>query len=413
MNSLVYLIDIIMLLYSIWLIIITKMVLKNNNYKIDSNLINKELVVVIPCYKEQNIIIDTIIHFEKVFKNVKIVIITTEKENENNTNNTYETVKGYIANTNNKNVYLVNYPFKDGYMADQLNYFLKNMRNFIKFENKYSDDNLYIALYNADSRPGKDTYNEISYQLNGYNYNVLQQYSYGFLNYENINFLLKGFAIYQSNFEFKNGLLNGKLNNDILYKHVVGHGLVINISTLKKINYFNTKFWCEDIYMTMQLKTLGIKIKPLNTLEIMETPDKLHKLIKQNSVWFKTTNQYLKIYSDLKSKYGFNLKLFNACFNEFRCAINWLLFPTIVLFAIIYPITKNSINLFVFSIMSYMIYILVNLIITIQIINKFDNKCYKISFKNYISLFMATIISNLGPWYSLLHNEKEKYKTER
>ena len=247
------------LYFKILLIIITIIVLKRSNYRVDYNLINKELIIVIPCYKEQNIIVDTIIHFKKVFKNVKIVIITTDKENDNNINNTYEKVKDYIANTNDKNVYLVNYPFKDGYMADQLNYFLKNIKKFISFRKEYSDDNLYIALYNADSRPGKNSYNEISYYLNRFNYNVLQQYSYGFLNYEKINFLLKGFAIYQSNFEFKTGLLNGKLNTDILYKHVVGHGLVMNFSTLKKINYFNTRFWCEDIYMTMQLKTLGIK----------------------------------------------------------------------------------------------------------------------------------------------------------
>ena len=228
-----------------------------------------------------------------------------------------------------------------------------------------------------------------------------------------INYLLKGFAIYQSNFELKTGLLNGKLNNNILYKHVVGHGLILSIDTLKKVDYFNTNFWCEDIYMTMQLKTLGIKINSLNSLEIMETPNKLSKLIKQNSVWFKTTNQYIKIYKYLKNKYGFSMKLFNACFNEFRCAINWLFFSMIILLILIYPILCNKLFLFAFSLTCYAIYILVNLIITIKIINKLDNKQYKISLKNYMSLFIATIISNIGPLYSLIINKKEKYKTER
>ena len=412
MIILIYLIDIIMILYSIWLIIMTIRLFKEKNYKINDGSNSKELIIVIPCYKEQNIIIDTIKHFKKYFKNVKIVIVTTEKEGKIESNSTYNIVQKYINDTNDKKIYLVNYPYKKGYMADQLNYFLKNIRKLIKFEKNYSDENLFIALYNADSRPGENTYNEIMYRLDNNN-GVFQQYSYGFLNYDNINFLLKGFAIYQSNFEFKTGLLNGKLNNNILYKHVVGHGLILSIDTLKKVDYFNTDFWCEDIYMTMQLKTLGIKINSLNSLEIMETPDKLSKLIKQNSVWFKTTNQYIKIYKYLKNKYGFSMRLFNACFNEFRCAINWLFFSMIILLILIYPILCNKLFLFAFSLTCYAIYILVNLIITIKIINKLDNKQYKISLKNYMSLFIATIISNIGPLYSLIINKKEKYKTER
>ena len=107
------------------------------------------------------------------------------------------------------------------------------------------------------------------------------------------------------------------------------------------------------------------------------------------------------------------MKLFNACFNEFRCAINWLFFSMIILFILIYPILCNKLFLFAFSLICYAIYILVNLIITIKIINKLDNKHYKISLKNYMALFIATIISNIGPLYSLLFNKKEKYKTER
>lgn len=413
MSILIYLIGISMILYSIWLIIITRKLFKKSDYIIENNLNDKELVIVIPCYKEENIIIDTIKHFENNFKNVKIVIITTSKENNNGINPTSNIVDKYIKDTNKRNIYLVNYPKNNGYMADQLNYFLKNIRKFINFENDIDDNNLYIGLYNADSRPNKNTYNEIVYHLNNSNKSVLQQYSYGFLNYDNINFLLKGFAIYQSNFEFKTGILNSQLENNFLYKHVVGHGLIINIDTLKRIDYFNTKFWCEDIYMTMQLKTLGIRINSLNTLEIMETPDKLSKLIKQNSVWFKTTSQYIKIYNDLRRRYGFSMRLFNACFNEFRCAINWLFFPLVILFTLIYPIIYKNLYLFVFSLLYYIIYIFINLIITIKIINKLDNKSYEISFKNFISLFVATIISNVGPLYSLIFNKKEKYKTER
>lgn len=97
----------------------------------------------------------------------------------------------------------------------------------------------------------------------------------------------------------KTGLINSILNSKLLYTHVVGHGLIINMKTLNELGNFNTKFWCEDIYLGLQLKFNNIKITPLLTLENMETPSSLENLIKQNSVWFKTTSQFSKIYKDI------------------------------------------------------------------------------------------------------------------
>ena len=66
-------------------------------------------------------------------------------------------------------------------------------------------------------------------------------------NYKELNNILKGFSIYQSNFEMKTGLINSILNSILLYTNVVGHGLIINMKTLNELGNFNTKFWCEDI----------------------------------------------------------------------------------------------------------------------------------------------------------------------
>lgn len=62
---------------------------------------------------------------------------------------------------------------------------------------------------------------------------------------------------------------------------------------------------------------------------------------------------------------------------------------------------------------SYFIYIIINTISTIKIINILDNKKYRVDIKMIISVLLATSISNIGPIYSIISNKKEKYKTER
>ena len=313
--------------------------------------------------------------------------------------------------TKYKNVYWIDYPYTIGYMSDQLNYMLENLEKI--FNRKVDLDKIYLALYNADSRPNKNTFEEISQKIE--NNDVVQQYSYCMQNYENIKGIPRGFSIYQSNFELKTGLINSFFKSNILYTHVVGHGLIINMKLLKKLGNFNTGFWCEDIYLGIQLKFNNIKITPLLTLENMETPDKLSKIIKQNSVWFKTTSQFWKIYKDIVKRRQVKNKINGllGVVNELRCAINWISFPIVLLVSIIFSIIIKNYALLLSIIVSYVLYIIVNTICTINIINKLDNKKYRVTLKLIIDVLIATTISNIGPLYSIIFNKKEKYKTER
>lgn len=225
----------------------------------------------------------------------------------------------------------------------------------------------------------------------------------------------KGFSIYQSNFELKTGLINSFFKSNILYTHVVGHGLIINMKLLKELGNFNTEFWCEDIYLGIQLKFNNIKITPLLTLENMETPDRLSKIIKQNSVWFKTTSQFWKIYKDIVKKGQVKNKIRGliGIINEFRCAINWIGFPILLLISIIISIIVKNYVLLLIIIISYFFYIIVNTMCTINVINKLDDKKYNVTLNLIIDVLIATTISNIGPLYSIIFNKKEKYKTER
>ena len=406
--------SIIMIVYSLFITFKYIMFFKNNTKNYNQKLKNnKGLFIAIPCLREQKTIEETIKHFRKICE-LPIVIITTEKENfESNYKNNYITTTTIVENNilgKYDNIYLIDYPLKKGYMADQLNFMLNNLYNF-----DFYDDSKewYMSLYNADSKPSKETFKSIFYYINK-NKKVIQQYSYCFKNFSKLDFISKGFAIYQSNFEIKVGLFNSSLNYKYLYNYVVGHGLTIDLKELNKMGNFNTKFWCEDIYLTMKLKYNNIPIYSIPNLENIENASSINQIIKQNSVWYDTTRKYVKVYNDIKkSEKRFSLYGLIGCINEFRCAINWLLFPIIFIINFLICIySKNFITVCIL-IFSYLFYSYINYFITINTINKLSNERYKLNFCNYVSYMLALLISNVGPIYSLISRKKEKYKTER
>lgn len=375
---------------------------------------NNKIIIAIPVLREQKCIEDTIEYFSKITKDIPIIIVTTQKEIKENIDNevsTQDIVKNNIL-PKYKDVYWIDYPYENGYMANQLNYMLDNLEEILK--QKINFENTYLALYNADSKPNENTFEEIKNEIrNGRE--VIQQYSYCMKNYNELNNILKGFSIYQSNFELKTGFINSFLKSKFLYTHVLGHGLIIKLKTLKNLNNFNTNFWCEDIYLGLQLKFNNIEIQPLITLENIETPNSIESLIKQNSVWFKTTSQFFKIYKDVlkNNKASNKLNGIIGCLNEFRCAVNWLGFPICLLFSLIGTIIIKNYVLFLAVIISYLLYVSVNTIMTVKLINILDKKDCKVNVNMILNTAIATAMSNFGPIYSIIDNKKEKYKTER
>ena len=406
--TIIIIINFLLLMYSFFHAV-RYFVFTKNRKKIKTIIQKKaNIIIVIPCLYEQNTIVDTINYFKNIiYDTIPIVLITSQKEKKKPTTN--DIIKKEIINKY-KNIFLIDYPHKNGIMADQLNYALNNLNQMQINE----DNSTYFCVYNADSRPNKETFKEFNNVIINNNYpEFIQQYSYALSNYSKLNFILKGFAIYQSNFELKCGLLNSFFNSKILHKHLVGHGLFVRLDILKKINGFNNYYWCEDIYMTAVANNMNYKIQPLLSLENMETPDKLSKLIKQNAVWFSTASNNIKMYKsvfneyDKKTLYGYI-----GMYNELRSALNWLLFPLIIIILFSLSIYYNFF-IFLISLFIYSIYIFVYSYTTIQIINKSNHENYKYSITMFLSTFFATLISNIGPLYYILFKSKEKYKTER
>ena len=438
--------------------------------KIQINENDPNILIVIPCLREQDIIIQTLNYFLELTSNldkVKILVVTTQKEEYEKENNMYlkeqfikdiknntelqklinkynkilstneikeilkyskldnieEIISNKIHNSKTTNIlikefiiqnhleekiYHLHYPNNEGIMADQLNYVLSN------FEFK-DEKNYYFSVYNADSIPNKNTIKEVLQTINKNDSpKVIQQYSVPISNWNELSNLMKGFAIYQSNFELRYGLINSYLHNKLLYTYVVGHGIYIRVDILKQIGGFETKYWCEDIYMSYVLRNKDISIYPIGTLEIMQSPQYLSILTKQNAVWFKTSFECLKIFKDVfKQNRKVNSNSIGWLIQRIRMNITWLVLPLAFLYTIIISILNKNIIMLGLSIISYFVMILLEYGSTINLIEKLTETTLKSKIKVLCSTIVATSISNIGPIYSLISRKKEKYKTVR
>lgn len=124
-----------------------------------------DIYVLLPALKEQKIVKNTIDWFKKMkYKgNIKYIIITTEKEeNEYKINNikentTSEITKKYLKEINDKRFIHIHYPKINGNKSSQMNYAIEKIKNEVK-----DLDNTYISVFDFDSRPDKNTFNELN-----------------------------------------------------------------------------------------------------------------------------------------------------------------------------------------------------------------------------------------------------------
>lgn len=420
MKTLVGIVIICMLLQCLWHLIRTlKVVNIIKKKRQDSHVSHCDcpsIFVVIPCLEEQKIIEKTIDNFIKAKRlsnmDITLVIVTTSKEKKTSESKltTLDVVKKKInSDPRCKDIILLNYPNEAGMMAHQLNYALEKLPELISIDKFHS----YFAVYNADSRITDNTFRQVQHLYVEQNHPlVMQEYSAFFSNLTKLNFLMKGFAVYQTNFEITNGFTNALLPSKFLRNHVVGHGLFIRYDYLQQIGGFNINFWCEDIYLSFYLKSKAIPIYPINEVEYGESPKQISILIKQNGNWFKTLSENTKIYKELHDTSNRTLSFLYLC-NQVRGAIAWVLLPAfywiLLLFLII---TRQNILcitfLIVFFVTTTLRYWLSN-----YIVEMLRNK--KLNSKLRLAIFgsLAYTISNLGPIYTLIHLKSKKYKTER
>lgn len=406
---LIIFIEILTILYNLIKFIIFKAKRTNNTQSNICSSQEYELNILIPCFEETKVIEQTLKHFQNIINkipNINIYVITTQKEDSNIKSSKISTYS-YLSNLelfHSNKFNIIHYPNISGMMADQLNYGIEKILE----NSKLPQDRIYFSIYNADSNPDISTFAEINNVINNNKFpKIIQQYSNYFLNYNSQNFIMKGFSIYQTAFELRNGIINNKVS-PLLYSHVVGHGLTIRADYINNINGFNTNFWCEDIFLTGLLFNNSEHILPLYSLDNAENPGKLSTQIIQNAVWFKTAFNHFNILKDIKNSCKITSKGFLWLAHEFRASLVWLLMPIFLLFSFIYPILIQNFKMFILSLATYLIFVFTNYLLNLIVVNA---KRFSKYIKDYFSLAFAVLFTGLGPLYSFFL--KEKIKTER
>lgn len=93
--------------------------------------------------------------------------------------------------------------------------------------------------------------------------------------------------------------------------------------------------------------------------------------------------------------------------------LSWLLLPFLIIFTLVISIYNQSMLLLFFSVFSYMFMQCCIYLSTFAVIEKLEKKQIKHKFTLLCAGCISTLISNIGPIYSLINIKMKKYKTER
>lgn len=401
--------------------------LKKNQFNKDNlNFSNKpKLIVLIPALREQKRIIGTLNHFIRHFvsKGASVVVITTQREYDRPFNgpSTQDIVESFIKRKKlERKISCLNYPDKKGFMAHQLNYALS----------KITDNNLFVAVYNADSHPHPKTIELFYDQLSKHPSAKIFQQSAAFIkNFDKFealnpltNIFLKTSAVLQTRWTFaheyarllRQSIFKFKFFKKFANAHVVGHGLIIQIKTLKKLGGFPTKNITEDLFLGYLLRSKGYSIYPLPLLELAESPSTVKSTWKQKYVWFWGPMKYWSYFKyALNNSKTLKIKNITASFlfalQGLISALAWLTSGPIILICLISPLLVSNLAIILFSYSAVFIYGPLQYFIVYNqfpLFFKLGGRKYNnpsLLEKIYVSLFSIPVIlfHSIPPYFSI------------
>lgn len=319
----------------------------------------KEMVFVLPMYKEQKLAKDTFEFFVNIAKkrpNTKAIFVTTIKEKaEKGKQTTHDILSGLINDDNKDFVRLYMYPHKTGVMAHQVNYGVKS------YFDEVGNNDSWVAIYNCDSRLSEESLNEIYYNVHKANNDtVFQQYSYYFVPDKKGRSIPLSSAGWQTRWSIfkenavarnKNIVLDWNLKNKKVqaliepFVYCIGHGCIANINTFMTCGGMPEDTINEDCFMGYVFNCENKRIVPLYNLEKAESVSSTKALIQQQTSWYNGPVDSLNYYKHYKNGTTAMLKRptckeedkFRAkvlAWKSFNYAIHWICSPFLLLVAL-------------------------------------------------------------------------------
>lgn len=328
--------------------------------KVNSNQ-NKDIFVLLPALKEQKIVSSTIDWFKQIKYNgnIKFIIITTEKEEQEFKNNnikedtTSKVVKSYLKKINDQRFIHYHYPETNGNKSSQMNYAIERIQD----EFKIDINNTYISVFDFDSQPDLHTFdclNKVATLKK--DPDVIQQVPLCFKNYEEFSkqkskIILLLYALHHTIRSIaieKTKLLICSLTKLKVPQYCMGACMHIKLSTLLENNKF--PIFVDDLTLGYRLSIKNSSFAYLPTYNYSLIPNKLYDYMNSAILIFKGISTYI---SEIKKAKGRNLygriKMFIAGSGNI---IVFTVIPWFIVFYYIYSIVTCNLNIYFWLLLS-------------------------------------------------------------
>ncbi|MGH2498118.1 MAG: glycosyltransferase family 2 protein [Ktedonobacteraceae bacterium] len=279
----------------------------------------------------------------------------------------------------------LHYPYTEGDVNQQLDYALQQMPACLDVDD-FTPSTTYLAIYNADSRPHKDTLQLVSEMSHRYGdqhgmYPPAFQQSALFL--ENVGHLgtrgaglvLQAAALLQSRwvlsheiprlrrqsrsaFQFNSEKLsNFQRLTGAEFALCVGHGFFLRYDFALRLELFTASNICDDFLWSYRLCIEHVPIVPLPLLESAESPITIKSLIIQKKSWFLGYTEYLRSrWVILQTKRYDRLTVELVTFYGLLHAFTWLWLSPAIFLAFIVPLAARSWPMFLITCAVYSLY---------------------------------------------------------
>lgn len=264
---------------------------------------DKHFAVVIPVLREQRVLRETIEWFLGIDyppDKLTIVVVTTEREFTTTTEGqTTIDLAISLQAEYGRRVRHMHYPETTGGQADQLNYAI----GVILTENTLEESEIFVALYNADSRPHPQTFKWVStLSIANPNQRIFQQSAIFLQNFSTMRLgngfiaekLLQANAILQTRWTLaheiprilRQGYALRTWHRRLFLSHCVGHGLFLRKDVMRELRRLPTETLTEDLFVGFVLSLLGEPIQLVPVFESADMPYSLKSALLQKYVWF-------------------------------------------------------------------------------------------------------------------------------
>lgn len=277
-----------------------------------------DIFVLLPALKEQKIVKETIDWFSKMKYNgkIKYIVITSEKEENEykekkiKKRTTNQLVEEYLKMNKYKKFIHYHYPYVIGNKSSQMNYAIEMIKN----KNR-NNNNTYISVFDFDSRPDINTFNDLAFVSSIKNYpNVIQQVPLNIKNYAktsqksilmciySLQHLVRSLAIE------KTKLLLSSMTKLKISQYMMGACMHIRLDTLLENGCF--PIFVDDLTMGYRLSIKGYNFAYLPSSNYSLIPNNIEGYLGSSTLIFKGIITYLSEIKNISGHVFGKIKMF-------------------------------------------------------------------------------------------------------